>query len=321
MLTTLLALPTLVAFDIDAEGRLLVGYDGSGVRQLYEVEVDGSWRALTPEGERAVNAKYVPGTRQVVLERDTGGDEKGQLWILDLDGPLEFEPLVHDPSYVHHLAEAQAGQVLYTTNRRNNVDFDLVSRDLPSGEDRVLYGAGGYLLTSWPSPDGKWVVALKGGGPGNSVQALLINTATSELTELTGFNDPTHIFPVSWLADSSGLLLSGDFDRDRIAILKYDLATAAWTTVLADDSRDLHGWVSPDGERLLVTASEDGEVSLALHNLDGALLAPIDLPAGGCGAVLTEGRPALVLRRQPVAHHLQQPDRPLVPDPVLRRQR
>ena len=291
VLKTLLALPSLVAFDIDAEGRLLVGYDGSGVRQLYEVEVDGSWRALTPEGERAVNAQYVPGSRRLVLERDTGGDEKGQLYFVDLDGSLEPEPFIHDSEYFHHLIEVEGDRVVYTTNRRNNVDFDLISRDLSTGDDTVLYDGGGYLLTIWPSPDGQWVVALKAGGRGNSMQALLINTATSELTELTGYDDPNHISPVSWLADSSGLLLSGDFDQDRIAIVKYDLATAAWTTVLADDNRDLHGWLSPDGERLLVTASEDGEVTLALHDLSGALVAPIDLPAGGCGAILSEGRP------------------------------
>lgn len=289
MLTTLLSLPSLIAFDIDEEGRLLVGHDGSGVRQLYEVGVDGSWRVLTEEGERAVNAKYVPGSRRVVLERDTGGDEKGQLWSLDLDGSLE--PLVHDTTYFHHLMEAQADRVLYTTNRRNNVDFDLISRDLSTGEDTVLYDGGGYLMAIWPSPDNQWVVVTKAGGPGNSIQALLIDTATSEFTELTSFDDPTYIHPVSWLADSSGFLLSGDLDRDRIAIVRYDLATAAWTTVLADDKRDLHGWVSPDGEHLLVTTSEDGEVSLALHDLAGALKTPIDLPAGGCGAILSEGSP------------------------------
>jgi hypothetical protein len=41
MLTTLLSLPTVIAFDVDTEGRLLVGYDGSGTRQIHEVAPDG----------------------------------------------------------------------------------------------------------------------------------------------------------------------------------------------------------------------------------------------------------------------------------------
>jgi hypothetical protein len=197
VLTTLLSLPSLVAFDIDEEGRLLVGYDGAGVRQLHEVGVDGSWRALTQAGERAVNAKYVPGTRKVVLERDTGGNEQGQLSILDLDGDAEPVPFIEDPEFFHHVIEARADQVLYTTNRRNNVDFDLVARDLPTGADTVLYDGGGYLNTIWPSPDTRWVLLIKASGPANSYQALLVDTETAELTELTGYDDQVYIHPAS----------------------------------------------------------------------------------------------------------------------------
>src|SRR5690349_17106964 len=136
MLPALLSLPYLVAFDIDQEGRLLIGYDGSGVRQLHEVGPDGNWRTLTASGERVVAAHYVPESRQVVVEQDTGGDERGQLFLLDLtlESPSQ-EPLVHDPAYFHHLVTARAGRVLFTTNRRNEVDFDLIARDLATGAE------------------------------------------------------------------------------------------------------------------------------------------------------------------------------------------
>jgi dipeptidyl aminopeptidase/acylaminoacyl peptidase len=297
VLTTLLSLPGLVAFDIDSEGRALVGYDGSGVRQVHEIAVDGSWRALTAHGERAINALYVPGSRRVILEHDRGGDEQGQLSILDLDdepGPDGLPApatLVHDPDHFHHLVAARADRVLYTTNRRNNVDFDLVARDLSTGADTVLFDGGGYLSTIWPSPDDRWIVATRAGGPANSWQALLIETATSAVTELTGYDDQTHVHPATWLADSSGILLSGDFDQDRIAIARYDLATGTWTSVLADDGRDLHAWASPQGKHLLVASSDDGEVTLAVHDLSGRLITPIELPSGGAGAILSEGEP------------------------------
>jgi dipeptidyl aminopeptidase/acylaminoacyl peptidase len=293
VLTTLLSLPGLVAFDIDSEGRLLVGYDGSGVRQLHEIEVDGSWRALTAHGERPMNAKYVPGSRRVILEQDTGGDEQGQLSTLELDGPEGLPkpaPLVHDPAYFHHLVAARADRVLYTTNRRNNVDFDLIARDLVTGDETVLYDGGGYLATIEPSPDDRWILFSRAGGPANSVQALLVDTGTKKVTQLTRFEDPFYVYPLSWPADSSAALISGDFDGDRIAVKRYDLASETWTTVLANDERDLHGWASPTGEHILVGANEDGVVSLALHRLDGSLVAPIDLPVG-CAALLTESQP------------------------------
>ena len=292
MLQTLLALPSLVAFDIDGEGRLLVGYDGSGVRQVHEIGADGSWRTLTALAERVVNAKYVPGSREVIVEHDTGGDERGQLSILDLDGELpELKPLVHDPAYFHHLIAARPGRVLFTTNRRNEIDFDVIAIDLGTGLETVLYDGGGFLTDVAPSPDDRWVLITRSGRPANSEQALLVDTTTGELTEITSADDAVYLGPPSWLPDSSGLLLSGDFDRDRLAVFRYDLASAALTLVIADDTRDLTAWASPEGDHLLVSANDDGAVSLVLHQLDGRLIAPIELPPGGCGAILVDSDP------------------------------
>ncbi|GAA1538499.1 S9 family peptidase [Kribbella lupini] len=292
MLPALLSLPYLVAFDIDQEGRLLIGYDGSGVRQLHEVGPDGNWRTLTASGERVVAAHYVPESRQVVVEQDTGGDERGQLFLLDLtlESPSQ-EPLVHDPAYFHHLITARAGRVLFTTNRRNEIDFDLIARDLATGEETTLYDGGGYVSAVDPSPDDRWVAVTRAGGPANSHQVLLVETATGEVRDVTAYDAPNSVYAVSWLADSSGFLLSGDVDRERVAIFAYDLDTRALSLVVSDETQDLIGTASPDGRRLLVASSNDGEVTLALHAVDGELIAPIALPPGGCGAILTEAPP------------------------------
>ncbi|MGC4936651.1 alpha/beta fold hydrolase [Kribbella sp. DT2] len=292
MLPALLSLPYLVAFDIDQEGRLLIGYDGSGVRQLHEVGPDGTWHTLTTSGERVVSAYYVPGSRQVVVEQDTGGDERGQLFLLDLtsDTPSQ-EPLVHDPAYFHHLVTARPGRVLFTTNRRNEVDFDLVALDLATGVETTLYDGGGYVSAVDPSPDDRWVAVTRAGRPANAHHVLLVETATGEVSDVTAYDDPNTVYAVSWLPDSSGFLLSGDVDRDRVAIFTYDLGTRALSVVAADDTQDLIGSAGPDGQHLLVATSNDGEVSLALHGIDGGLIAPIALPPGGCGAILTEAAP------------------------------
>ncbi|HZX01589.1 MAG TPA: S9 family peptidase, partial [Kribbella sp.] len=187
LLTTLFSLPTTLALDIDDAGRMLVLYDGTGTRQVNEVAPDGTWRALTDLDDTCRGARFVPGSSQVVVEHDTGGDERGQLSLLDLadDGLPALTPLVHDAEYIHHLVAARAGRIFYTTNRRNGVDFDLVTRDLASGTETVLYDAGGWVMGVDPSPDDKWVVLSKASSPANSMQLLLVDTSSRSITELT----------------------------------------------------------------------------------------------------------------------------------------
>lgn len=285
LLTTLLSLPTTMALDVNDEGRLLVLYDGTGTRQVNEVAPDGTWRALTELDERCRNALFVPGSRKVVVEHDSGGNERGQLSILDLDEPLTLTPLVHDLAFKHNLVEAKADRVLFTTNRRNGVDFDLVAHDLSTGVESVLYDGGGWPMAVNPSPDGKWVVLSLASAPANSIQLVLVDTTTRSVTELTPYDAHNDQTAVSWLPGSSGFVVATNADRDRMALRQYDVAEGTWSDLLVDDEHDLAGWVCPDAEHLLVAVIDDGLVPLSLHKLeDGALVAQLDLPPLGCAA-------------------------------------
>ncbi|GAA1569193.1 S9 family peptidase [Kribbella hippodromi] len=289
LLTTLFSLPTAMALDVADDGRLLVLYDGTGTRQINEVAPDGTWRALTDLGDTCRGAQFVPGTSQVIVEHDAGGNERGQLSRLDLKdaGLPVLAPLVHDAEYIHHLVAVRAGRVLYTTNRRNGVDFDLIAHDLTTGSESVLYDAGGWVMAVDPSPDDKWVVLSKASSPANSMQLLLLDTSSRSVTELTAEDAQNDQSPLAWLPDSSAFLVSSDAGRDRKALRRYDVADGTWSDFLADDARDLAGWPSPDGQHLLVAALDDGEVSLALHRLEhGTPIAPLGLPAGGCAALM-----------------------------------
>ena len=118
------------------------------------------------------------------------------------------------------------------------------------------------------------------------MQLLLVETSSRSVTELTPYDAHNDQQAVSWLPDSSAFLVSSNADRDRMALRRYDLGDAVWSDLLVDDARDLAGWVSPDGEHVLIAVLEDGEVSLALHRLeDWAAIAPLELPAGGCAAL------------------------------------
>ena len=129
------------AFDIDDDGRVLAGWDDLGSIQLVEIDTDGTRTPLTAL-PGACQGRYVPGRRQVIVQHDRGGDENMQLSVLDLSPPPAIPvgldgltPLVADPAYIHTLMDVTATSLVYNTNRRNGVDFDVVVRDLATGEE------------------------------------------------------------------------------------------------------------------------------------------------------------------------------------------
>ena len=137
----LLDLRTWQAFDIDADGRVLAGHDELGSVQLVEIDPDGTRTPLTDLPSRCTG-RYVPGRRQVVVQHDQGGDENMQLSLLDLttrpDPPRTLEeltPLLRDPAHMHVLRDVTPEHLVYSTNRRNAVDMDVVVRRWDTGAE------------------------------------------------------------------------------------------------------------------------------------------------------------------------------------------
>ena len=280
----LLELHTWRAFDVDDEGRVLAGSDETGRVQLVELAPDGTPTPL-PRLTGVSSAKYVKGERAVVVQHDLGGNERGQLSLLRI-GEAEFEPLVHDERYLHRLMTVQPGRVVYATNRRNKVDFDIVVRNVFTGAEEVVYDGGGNLATGALSPDSRYLATTVAVDQAYSMQALLIDTmpetGADRVTELTGKDEDAYNGRVGWRPDSAGLVLTSNRDREFKAIARLDLASGEWHWLVASDRHDLTGWLSPDGRKLLVMTNVDGVSRLTVHDgATGRQLDEIQLPADG----------------------------------------
>ncbi|MEU5853317.1 alpha/beta fold hydrolase [Saccharopolyspora shandongensis] len=281
----LLELTSWRAFDVAATGRVLAGSDESGSTQLVEL-ADGESIPLTAL-PGAVTGRYLPGERAVVVQHDTDGNERGQLSLLRLDEPRarparlpDLQPLVRDPAHVHRLLDVLPGRIVYATNRRNDVDFDVVIRHVETGAEEIVYDQGGMVLEATASPDGRHLALTVPAERAMSDQLFLVDTATREVLALTGRDEPARHGQIGWLPD--GLAVTTDADRDRAGIARIDPRTGARHWLVTSDEHDLTGWLSPDGSTLLVQANDDGASRLALHDAaTGDLLRTIRLPADG----------------------------------------
>src|SRR5438067_1453270 len=245
----------------DDGGRLLVGSNIPGTQQLYGLPVrGGELRQLTDFAD-PVSGQLLPDGR-VLLERDEGGNERTQLYLLG-DG---LEPLVVDARFIHATPHVGRGGTLlaYATNRRNGSDFDIVVRDLVGGEERV-FELGGYCGVESVSPDGRWIVVERTGERSADNDLFLVDVESGDVVHATPHVDAAEYYAPVWLADRSGFLLATNAGRDTFAIARHDLA-AGTSTVVHESEWDLEPHGDEAGRTVLVIANEDGYSRLELRD-------------------------------------------------------
>lgn len=289
-LQRLLGVTLYRAFDTDRDGRILAGSDETGSVQLIEVSAAGEVSELTAL-PGPCSGRYVPGERAVIVSHDAGGNERHQLSLLTLPasgpaGPGDLQPLVHDPRYIHLLADVAPGRICYFTNRRNGVAFDPVVRDLAAGSERTLSLGDHSYGEAALSPDGRWL-ALAVSSPVTAaashvlVADLASDPGSEQVIEVTPPDAPAMNHLLYWRPDSSALIVTSNRAREFTAVARYRLADGQWDWIVTDDHADLAGSLSPDGTLLLVERNDNGASDLALHDgATGARLRAVELPAG-----------------------------------------
>jgi dipeptidyl aminopeptidase/acylaminoacyl peptidase len=207
---------------------------------------------------------------------DEGGNERTQLYLHG-EGPL-----VVDPRFNHWTPRvSRDGSLLaYATNRRNGRDFDVVVRQLASGEERV-FELGGYVGVDSISPHGRWLAALRENELAGDTDLLLLGIDTGAVVHATPHEGSAEYGTTVWLADGSGLLAATNEGRDTLAIARYELASGRWQVVL-DSGWDLTCHGDAAGRHLLVEANEDGYSRLELRDRETLeLREEVPLPSRG----------------------------------------
>jgi prolyl oligopeptidase PreP (S9A serine peptidase family) len=226
---------------------------------------------------------YVPGTRDIVLGVDDGGNERYQLKLVRDDG-TDLRELVTDPQFMHILGPVSAdGRLIaYASNRRNNVDFDVYVRSLVDGSERCVVETGGWNRAWTFSPDRRWLAALHiGEASTQDSDILLVDLESDETIVCTGHEGVVQNFNPSWYPDSQRFLFSTDRDREFVGIARYDLAGRSWEMV-GTPGWDAMAWVAPGGGRALLAMNEDGASRLWLCDAETLeRRGPVGLPRPG----------------------------------------
>jgi dipeptidyl aminopeptidase/acylaminoacyl peptidase len=268
-LRSLLEMRQAVPLSFSDDGsRLLVASNIPGTHQLYALPARGGELEQLTDSAEPVSGLFLPDGR-VLVEIDAGGNERTQLYVLD-NGKLD--PLVVDPRFIHRTPQVGGDVLAYSTNRRNGVDFDIVARDLGSGEERV-FEIGGNCSVESVSPDGLRVAVERIGEQSGDGDIYVCGVATGEVEHVTPHDGAAEYFSVQWLDDQ--LVLATNEGRDIFGI-------AVGGELVVESDWDLDCRIDPAGRSLLVIANEDAYSRLTLHDPHtNELRSEVPLPGRG----------------------------------------
>jgi dipeptidyl aminopeptidase/acylaminoacyl peptidase len=265
--------------------RIAFGTNITGTAQIWSVEREGGWpRQLTFFSDRVMDATYSPTADRLLLHKDSGGNERSQLYMLAGDGAGVL-PLCHAPQAINAGVWSPDGsRVAFASNRRNPAYFDLYLTDAEGGEPEVLLQQDGTNSVIAFSPDGRHLlfsrreVALVNG-------LHLLNLETRQVRALTTGNLEAAYVSLQWAPDGRGLYLACDRDRDFKGLAWLDIATGDLTW-LATPDWDVEGVrLSPDGKTLAYTVNAGGRSDLFLRDVATGETRQATVPPGVLSAL------------------------------------
>jgi dipeptidyl aminopeptidase/acylaminoacyl peptidase len=299
LVRALLGARTTVLADLDrgtgAPEQLLLRSDATGSFQLSELRADGELVILTDLPDPVASARYVPGTRQAVIEADADGNERIQLFLLDLDraapvrGFDELDALTDDPAHGHHNAGVSPdGRLLaYASNRAGGIDFDVYLCDLETREHRLLWKSGSWAHpASGFSPDGRYLSVIVPGSLPLDEHLVLIGMDERDGVSITETPGRASQFgPPAWLGPDE-FLYSMNAGGDLRSIQRR-----------RSPSPEGQARIVGSGKRYDtdVISSRDGTTAIAVENRDGAFsMRRVDLEAGALGEEIRTPEPGVV---------------------------
>ncbi len=272
LISALLSTRSAIMVDIErtpadaGSERLLILSNLSGTMQLCEL-TDGELIELTALPEAVSNAFYVPGDgpRRAVISAAVGGNERDQLYLIDLDAAAatavdsfdSLDALSSDPDHGHHCAgvSPDGRLVAYTSNAANDVDFDVWTVDLRSREHRLLWAGGGWCHPgSGFSPDGRLLSVTRSGQRPLDDDLVLVDVHSGEAQWPLPHPDAAALVSAPVWIDATSFYVITNLGGDFSALLLHDLGSGETTLMPGTgvDGDSVHLALAPGGAMVLV---------------------------------------------------------------------
>jgi dipeptidyl aminopeptidase/acylaminoacyl peptidase len=253
-------------------GRVAFLSDITGNWQVWSVVTHGEgelrWpRQLSFLPDKVWELHGTPAARHLLAVSDVAGNEQQQFYLISNYGvddhkyeAHDVRRLTRDDDAIHQFGawSTDGQQIVYTSNARNGVHFDIYRMDVRSGEAHLLSETGGLRSVAAWSPDGRYVIST------DEVSSMehdlyLLDVQSGEETKITAGRSPARYWSVQWTV--GGVYLLSDRDHDRGALCRIDPHSGELTVLFGADVND--------GEMDLLTIAADGRNAGYTINVNG----------------------------------------------------
>ena len=264
------------------DGAVLVTSNETGTMQLSLVPPGGGDRVRLTDLPEPVTGQFVPGSGRILLEMDEGGNERGQLYLLDAEPGAALEPLVVEPDFLHVGPRvSRDGPLLaYACNRANGARPRRL-RARPGRPARSGRALARRVLLRRPRsrPTGGWLPVLHLTDRTGDNDLILVDLESGESFVVAPEEQDALFGEPAWSSNGVGFHFATNAGarRDRPRALRP--GRRAWWYVL-EEEWDLDCRADASGRTLVVDANVDGASRVRVLRRRDARAAP---PAGAAG--------------------------------------
>lgn len=210
--------------------------DISGNFQVWSVGLSGenarSWPCqLTFFADKVWEIHGTSAVPHLIAVSDVGGNERQQFYLISNFGvdaagqeSHNVRRLTSNDQAIHRFGawSREGQQFYYTSNARNNVDFDLYQMDLRIEESQLIQQGKGWRGLATLSPDERYAIFTEDVSS-VQIELFLLDLVTGEERHLTAGAPAARYDAIWWITD--GIYLLTDRTHDRSALCRFDLTT------------------------------------------------------------------------------------------------
>jgi dipeptidyl aminopeptidase/acylaminoacyl peptidase len=284
--------------------------DITGNYQVWSVATDPDARAwpqqLTFLPDKVWEVHGTSAADYLLAVSDVGGNEKQQFYLITNYGGGDGHDVRHltsDDEAIHRFGSwsTDGSCILYASNVRNGVDFDLYIMDIESGAQQFLCEmAGNREIMAW-SPDNRQILVREQVGPLEDRLFLLAmdEEGAREVRCLSDGFPAARYEQVRW--ETHGVYLISDRLHDQGALCRLDLESGALDAIVSAEIHNEAGElellaINGTGTRAVYTYNAGGASELWVLELESHSSRRIEnLPAGQISKIKFRGEGKIVL--------------------------